>query len=226
MQPEDKFPTLMTHRLSEQVYDHLKTAILQGRFSPGERLIPEDLAAHFQVSMTPVRDALKQLESDGLVKIVARRGVFITEVSAQDVVDLFQIRQIVESAAVEHLDHVPPAILRRLREIVSEMEAMQDADHYQDYARYAQLDAEFHRQIVALLENEQLSRLYEGLRWPIQLVLVLSQAQQQRAIETLTEHKAILTAMAECSPIQARQAIVQHLRNARDDLLRRLPEKP
>jgi DNA-binding GntR family transcriptional regulator len=219
----DRLPALVANRLSEQVYDHLKSAIVNGRFAPGERLVPEELAAHFGVSLTPVRDALKRLEGDGLVTIVARRGVFITEISAKDVFEIFQIRQIVERSAVEHLDRVPADVLRRLQAILGEMERLKDNEQYQEYPRYAQLDAEFHQCLVDLLENEQLSRLYEGLRWPIHLMLVISPAQHQRAVQTLDEHKAIVAAIAAQDTAMAQRTIVAHLCNARDDLLRRLP---
>ena len=225
MRLEDALPAIAANRLSEQVYDHLKTAILNGRFEPGQRLVPEELATHFQVSLTPVRDALKQLESDGLVTILARRGVFITEVSARDVREIFQIRQIIERAALEQVDSLPDATLGRLQAIVAEMEALKEDDHYQDYPRHAQLDAAFHQQIVEILGNDQLSRLYEGLRWPIQLVLLLSQSQYQRATQTLAEHVAIVEAIAEKDAVKAQAAITVHLQNALERLLQLLAAK-
>lgn len=222
---DDKLPALAANSLSAQVYDHLKSAILAGRFHPGERIVPEDLAAHFGVSLTPIRDALKELEKDGLIKILARRGVFITEVSAKDVREIFQIRQIVEQAAVAQMDRVTGATVAQLQSFVREMERLQEGDSYPDYLSYAQLDTRFHQRIVALLDNDQLSKIYEGLRWPIQLLLVMSQEERQRATQGLAEHKAIVTAIAERDPAKAQLAIGEHLSNARDDLLRRLPSK-
>src|SRR3954468_23100920 len=80
--------------LSQQVYGRLKSAILNGTFAQGERLSTEELAKHFEVSIMPVRDALKLLEADGLVQIMPRRGVFVADVKAKTVQEIFHIRKI------------------------------------------------------------------------------------------------------------------------------------
>lgn len=223
MRSNPELPALSGHSLSEQIYGHLKTAILSGHFRPGERLVPEELATQFRVSMTPIRDALKELENDGLITIVARRGVFITEITAKEVREIFQIRQIIEQAAVEDLTAIADSTVVRLRELIEEMASLQQDDHYRDYLRYVQADAAFHHQIVAMLTNEHLSRFYESLRWPIQLLRVLSQAQYQRASQGHQEHQAIVAAIAQGDAAAARAAVGEHLGNACDDLLRRLP---
>ena len=82
--------------LSQQIYARLKSAILSGAFAFGERLSTEELAQHFEVSVMPVRDAMKLLEADGLVQITPRRGVFVTEVKVETVKEIFQIRRIIE----------------------------------------------------------------------------------------------------------------------------------
>src|SRR4051794_31633183 len=97
--------------LSRQVYTRLKNAILNGTFAQGERLSTEELAKHFEVSIMPVRDALKLLEADGLVQIMPRRGVFVSEVNAKTVQEIFHIRKIIERGAVENLASVSPSLM-------------------------------------------------------------------------------------------------------------------
>lgn len=209
--------------LSQQIYERLKANVLNGSFTFNERLSTEDLAAHFQVSAMPVRDALKLLEADGLVEIVPRRGAFVTSVGREDVEEIFQIRQIIECAAVENLAFLADAIIEQLRTVLQQMEALRVGESYSEYPQYVQLDARFHSLIVAIPGNTRLSELYQGLHWPIQLLLVLSKSEHQRARQTMDEHGAIVDALVARDVIKAQRVISTHLRNAKADLISRVP---
>jgi DNA-binding GntR family transcriptional regulator len=208
--------------LSHQIYERLKTAILQGNFTLGQRLSPEELATYFQVSIMPIRDALRLLEADGLVEIVPRRGVFVTQISEDAVKEIFQVRQIIECAAVEELEQVPSGLLVQLEAILQEMENLLEGEIYREYLHYVQLDTQFHNLIVGIPKIKRLAQFYEELRWPLQLVLVLSHVKHQRAQHTLAEHKAILEALEAKDTSRAQAKILIHLNNARDDLLNHL----
>jgi DNA-binding GntR family transcriptional regulator len=209
--------------LSQQVYAQLKHAILNGAFALSERLSTEELAKHFAVSVMPVRDALKLLEADGLVQIIPRRGVFVSEVKAKTVQEIFYIRKIIERAAVENIAEMTPKLIDTLQEKLAQMESLRQGQVYPEYAQYVQLDAQFHNLIVSIAGNQQLLQLYEGLHWPIQLVLILSNSESQRAQQTALEHAAVIEAIIARDVTGAQQAITVHLVNAEADLLRRLP---
>jgi DNA-binding GntR family transcriptional regulator len=220
---ENIVPTINQHRLSEQVYERLKNAIIDGVFAPGERLSVQDLAEHFQISTTPVRDALKLLETDKLVEVIPRRGTYVSRFDRAVIRETYQIRRIIERASVEELENASDQIIQRLVEVAQEIEDLQEGEKFREYARYIKLDTRFHNLLVGLLRNERLSELYQTLRWPGQVMRGLSHAGYQRAAETAREHKAIAQAVAERDVAKAQQAISKHLHRSEQDLLARLP---
>jgi len=209
--------------LSERVYNTLKEAIMDGKFPPGERLSPEELAKHFEVSITPVRDALKRLEGDALVEVIPRQGVFVSQFSAEAIQELFDIRKLIEQSCVEQLDELSDEKLHEIVEIITQMDALSDDGKFRDYARFIELDSQFHAFLVTLRGNKRLIELYEELQWPLQVVRGLSHANYHRAEETLDEHRAIVQALIGRNIAQAQAKIAIHLHNAKEDLLRHIP---
>jgi DNA-binding GntR family transcriptional regulator len=208
--------------LSERVYIRLKEAIIEGKFPPGERLSPEELAKHFEVSITPIRDALKRLEGDALVEVIPRQGVFVSQFSADAIQEIFDIRRLIEQACVERLDEVSDEMIQRIIEIMKQMEALRDGVIFPDYARFIELDIQFHANIVTLRNNKRLMELYEELQWPIQVVRGLSHTNYHRAEETVAEHWAIVEALVKRDMTKAQEKITIHLHNAKEDLLHHL----
>ena len=206
--------------LSERIYSRLKEAIVDGKFSPGERLSPEELARHFKVSITPVRDALKRLEGDGLVDVVPRQGVFVSRFSPEAIQELFDIRSLMEQASVERLDEVPEETIQQMADLAKQMEALRDGGKFSEYSRFIELDTQFHDLIVTMRGNKRLIELYKELQWPIQVVRGLSHANYHRAEDTVAEHWAIVEALMQRDVDAARRTVAAHLANAREDLLR------
>ena len=85
--------------VKEQLADHLRDEIVRGTFEPGERLRLEDIASRFEVSTMPVREALRDLESEGLVTIYPHRGAVVTELTAEEMEDIYDIRATLEAMA-------------------------------------------------------------------------------------------------------------------------------
>src|SRR4051812_37941697 len=141
--------------LSERVYSTLKEAIMEGKFPPGERLSPEELAKHFEVSITPVRDALKRLEGDALIEVIPRQGVFVSQFSADAIRELFDIRNLIEQSCVERLDELSDEKIQEVVVIITQMDALSDGGKFRDYARFIELDSHFHAFLVTLRGNKR-----------------------------------------------------------------------
>lgn len=130
------------HRsLSDQVADKLQTAIIEGRFVLGENVSEERLATAFGVSRTPVRDALNALQFTGLVEVRPKRGSFVFNPTAQDILELWEFREIVEREAcgLAMAKH-PQNMICDLRAVVELM-----LPNETDSQKYAKLDARFHQ---------------------------------------------------------------------------------
>ena len=96
---------LVSSDISNRIYQALKRMILRGQIVAGQRLSLEEYARHFGVSVTPIRDALRLLAADGLVDLYQRRGAFVTQPSEEQVREGFQVREILEHAAIGHGMH-------------------------------------------------------------------------------------------------------------------------
>lgn len=214
--------TINDQGIGEQVYERTREAILNGRFVLGERITIRALADSFRVSISPVRDALKRLESDGLVEIVPRRGVFVVQVTGEVVRETFEIRQIIECACAQHMDALTEDDIRDMNAIVDEMEALREENSFRDYPRYLELDSKLHLHFVEMIRNKRLSEIYRQLRWPVQLAVVLSRAEDHRAAAGIAEHRAIIAALSARDKDGVNEAISTHLSNAAQDMLRHL----
>lgn len=215
-------------QLGDQIYLRVRDEILKGNLRPGQRLSINALSDLFGVSATPVRDALRQLSADGLVEMKPRRGTHVREFDPRNIQEIFEIRRIVECAAVDKLAQSSTAIeskVAKMEEVMDEVRSLQVENKSLDYISFSDLDAAFHQCIVDLLNNEQMSRLYRDLRWSVQIVRCLYASSQQRTDETLREHDRILGAFRARDTSSAKEAILEHLANAEANLLRNMPQE-
>ena len=208
--------------LSDQVYQVMKREILSGGLHPGERLSLEAFAQRFGVSVTPVRDALRLLAADGLVELLSRRGAFVTRPSWEDIEEVYQIREIIECAAVDAVIQKGKTAIEELQHLVEEMAETNVGESHSDYPVYIHLDQRLHQRVVDCLENRKLSEMYAGLRGHTLVARVLYSASDQRASMTLGEHRDIVEALGEGNADAARTAIRRHLRNARAEILQQI----
>jgi GntR family transcriptional regulator, rspAB operon transcriptional repressor len=210
--------------LADQIYERLRSAVLEGGYAPGERVNPKVLAARFGASITPVRDALRRLENDGLVEIAPRRGVFIVRLTRQMARETFEIRMLLECGSADRVEGAPDRTAEHMVAIVAGMEGLQEGNTYTDYPRYLDLDRELHTELIRLYGNGRLLEIYSNLRWPVQLAIALTRSGDRRAEPTIEEHRAIVRAVEDRNPAALRAAIEVHLANALSDLLKHLTE--
>jgi DNA-binding GntR family transcriptional regulator len=160
---------LVLKSLREQVYDHLRQLLNRGELRPGAFLNLEALEARLGVSRTPLRDALLQLESEGFVEILPRRGVRVRALAREDVRHLYEIIGALEGAALlaafPRLGRGETAALRRLNR------EMKEAVEAGDFDRYYERNLAFHDVFLDRCDNERLVRLVRTLKqrlydWP------------------------------------------------------------
>ncbi len=208
--------------LSDRVYQVLRHDILSGKFAPGQKLPLEEFAQYFRVSITPVRDALRLLAADGLVELFPRRGAFVTQSSARGVEEVYQVREIIECAAVDFVVQKGCSAIDELQSLMDRIAATNVGETHSDYLAYIQLDHKFHQFIVDCVGNRHLSEVFSNLRSHTMVMHALYSAPDQRATGTFQEHESILTALRAGDANEARAAVSEHLRNARAEVLQRL----
>ncbi len=207
--------------LSEQTYTILREGILTRKLRPRERISVDEVARTLGVSRTPVMDALKRLAGDGLVEIVPRRGTFVTELTARDVAELFDIRIMIELFAADRILRAGAVdrLLKAVEEPMQGMEQAMDQDDYKDYQSFIAHDRDLHLAIVMLSENQRLIQMYTDMNVHIQVARAHYLSHVENAREAHVEHLAILQSFKDNNADEVRQALSTHITNVKTRIL-------
>lgn len=214
---------LETHQsLRERIVTRLRDAIIAGDLAPTTRLMEPELARWLGVSRTPLREAIRHLEAEGLLTTIPRVGTFVSEVNARDVEDTYAIRAVLEGLAARLAAMNPdPTKAATLAAILAEL-----ARKTSDYRVYHEAAGRFHDAIFALSGNQRLQKLYWLLTHQITRFRTLSLAVPRRPEVSYREHRRIATAILRGRRAEAEQLMRAHVEGARAVLQQRMePEK-
>jgi DNA-binding GntR family transcriptional regulator len=203
--------------LRELVFEALREAIVKGMLRPGERMMEIQLAEEMGVSRTPVREAIRKLELEGLVAMVPRKGAYVASLSMKDIVEVFEIRGALEGLAAElAAERITEDELEELeRYLVKITESIEAGD----LTLLVEADTDFHGQIYKASRNERLSQIISNLREQIQRFRKTSLSQPGRMRYALDEHKKIVEALSSRDGMLARKLAEEHIENAENSLL-------
>ena len=204
----------------EKTYKTIKKAILTYEVKPGEPLIEEKIANKLGVSRTPVREVLRELEKEGLVKIIPRKGAFIAEIFPKDIEEIFLLREILECAAVKIA--IPKLKEEDLIEIESLLNSISKNIEMKNYKYIFDTDVKLHSLIVDTAGNRRLSKFLKMLNDQIHRIRILSAIVPGRISESLQEHNDILEALKKRDIDLAERSLRQHIRNIKNNILKML----
>jgi DNA-binding GntR family transcriptional regulator len=195
---------------SEFVFASLRDAIWEGRFAPGERIPEEEIAHSLGVSRTPVRDALRRLQERGMLVIGAGRSLVVAELSKQQVLELYAMREILEGSAARFAaQHANEAEIDLLHRVLDEF------DKHQDDARMlVALNRRFHRAICEAAHNRYLIATLDGMHDALALLHGNTFRVPNRRSESDAEHRRIVLAIERRDADEAEKAAREHVRQA------------
>ena len=211
--------------LRDVVFETLRDAIIKQVLKPGERLMEIQLADEMGVSRTPVREAIRKLELEGLVVMVPRKGAYVAGVSMKDIHEVYEVRAALEMLAVslaaeritdEELDALESQVLRE-----SEAEANAD-EHSLDNIIY--IDSSFHDIIYQAAHNQRLVQFVNILQEQLQRFRAASLSRPGRSKTALEEHKQIVEALAERNGELAAKLAKEHIDNAESAMISGMEE--
>jgi DNA-binding GntR family transcriptional regulator len=196
--------------LADWVTASLREAILNGYFESGEKLDQDRIAEELEVSRTPVREAMRRLESEGFVKVRPHYGAFIAVVSRQEIHEVYEIRRLLEAEIVRQVTPlIPESVLDELDRSLTEIQAQFDAG---DITKPFESDVYFHDTIANFIENKLLKEVLDGLTSRISMVLRFAQLQPGPHLAvSFKEHRAILQAMRQRDSEEAAELMRVHL---------------
>lgn len=211
-----------------RAYEEIRQAIVEGRYSAGQRLVEKNLAEEFQVSRTPVREALRALESEGLVVSLPNKGAVVRSLSAQDVYDIYDLRVRLESLAAERAARDPRpeqlAVLAAANDDFAELLPSFDGDDLETVRRVEAVNRRFHQGFIDMADSWRLTQLLDRT---VHAVLVFQnfQSYQRDELErSLLFHQLVTQAIARREPARAGNLIAEHILLGRDILVERQRE--
>ena len=175
------------------IFEELKLQIMQGIFKPRERLLERPLADRFGVSRTPIREALRKLESIGMVKIIHNQGAQVADFSLQDIEDMFLVRTNLEKLAGKAaIESVTAKEIAKLTEINQQLSK---AVSLQDFPKMIEYDQQFHRYLTGISKNQFLIKAIEDLRAKAYPISYYVWKNSKNINKSLNDHKNIIEAL-------------------------------
>lgn len=203
--------------LRDVVFQTLRQAILRGELEPGERLMEIHLAERLGVSRTPIREAIRKLELEGLVVMIPRRGAVVASITEKDLKDVLEVRQTLERLAVEvACERITPELLAELKKAAEEFQRLKESD---DVTELAAADVHFHEIIYEATGNARLINILSNLReqmYRYRLEYLKGKGNHERLCK---EHQQIYNSIKNGDKDGVKAAIHEHIYNQEKAIL-------
>ncbi len=196
--------------LGEYVHQEVKRSILDGVYRAGERIRESDITAQLGVSRTPVREAFRRLQSEGLLKFEPQRGAVVADLNRQEVAELYAMRQFMEGFAARlAAQHATDSEIEAIEYILEQTKIVDDKIH-----EFNQINWELHHAIYAAAHNRFLIRSFEALSDSMSLLRGAKYIPPGRPDKLYEEHRQIVDAIKNRDPDAADAAAQNHVRRA------------
>lgn len=197
--------------LRDVVFNTLRQAILRGELKPGERLMEIQLANKLGVSRTPIREAIRKLELEGLVLMIPRRGAEVAEITEKSLRDVLEVRKALEELAVQlACDKMQMEQIDDLKQAAKEFEATLKSG---DVTKIAEADVKFHDVIYLATDNQRLISLLNNLREQMYRFRVEYLKREAFHGQLLSEHEQIIEDIVKRNKEAASKITSQHIDN-------------
>lgn len=206
--------------LSKLVRDNMLALILKGVLVPGQRINEPDVASRLQVSRVPVREALRELESSGLVVSRKHSGVFVRQLQAAEIRDLYQMRGLLDGFAGRCAAGLPDERREALLALLgNSIDAMLEAAGQHDVQRYYGENLRFHWSIVESAGNSELMDTYRGIVQKLHLSRLKNLSQDVGMQASIDEHVEIVQAIRDANAMRCEALMAHHVGDAYERLL-------
>lgn len=214
-----------TSSITEQVAEKIRTAIVSGEYEPGSNLSESNLSQYFKVSRTPIREALKQLEREGLVEIIPRVGTCVKKPTEKEITELFAIKEVLEGLAAGQLaESKNKKIIKKLEKNIMDMQqAIADNNNH----LYVEANNEFHNNIIDGANNSKLKNMISLLinQIPYHQYVHMTIKAPNRIEKSLDEHRIILEKIKAGVAKEAEEAMRNHVKASEEKLIERIKER-
>lgn len=197
--------------LRDVVFNTLRQAILRGELKPGERLMEIQLANKLGVSRTPIREAIRKLELEGLVLMIPRKGAEVADITEKSLKDVLEVRKVLEELSVQlACDKMGKEDIQNLKEAA---EAFKKTLKSKDVTEIAEADVHFHDIIYMAADNQKLIQILNNLQEQMYRYRVEYLKNEEAYPQLVAEHEAIIAKITEHEKDEATEIICRHIDN-------------
>jgi DNA-binding GntR family transcriptional regulator len=200
------------YSLRGKIFNILRQQILDGKYSAGDSLVETKLAEELGVSRTPIREAIRQLELEGLVTSIPNKGVLVKGITEKDIEDIYTIRMVLEGLAAKWA--AEKITDGEIKELQDKFELMEFYTPKGDMEQVAKLNTEFHEIIFRATKSGVIQHILTDFQYYVQWARYESLKSPGRAQKALEEHKKILDAFIKRDLIAAESCVTQHIINS------------
>jgi DNA-binding GntR family transcriptional regulator len=198
----------------EKAYKYLYDIIIKHRILPGDAIVEQDISDTLGISRTPVREALKMLEAEGLVRHIPLRGTIVTEISTQDVEEIFNLRETLEVLALQVAIH--EITDEELAEVEKALNSLGPNSAREDFY---ESDRKLHDAIVRNGRNRRLMQFLNTINSQIERLRQISAQRPKRLESSMQEHLDLLAALKERDFKKTEQMLRRHINNVKESTL-------
>lgn len=197
------------HSLGSRVFHTIRENILSGKYAPNEELKEKTIGEELGVSRTPVREALRQLELEGLVSIIPNKGAYVVGITQKDMQDIYEIRCSLEGLCARWAaTNITKEQLDELEEIVFRAEFHAKKGNAE---QLVELDNQFHETLYKAASSKELQRVLSDFHHYLQRVRKVTLMDEKRAMDSNQEHMMIVEALKEHDADKAERLAAQHI---------------
>ncbi len=195
--------------LSEDIAESIKAAIIKGKFKPGEKISEGDLAQSMGISRTPLREAFRKLENQGFIQIIPRKGAMVTEVSATEAQDLYEIKSTLEGLAARlAAQRMTEKDLERLERINEELKGLIE---HEDLEAFYRTHTRFHESFVKACGNSRLAVMISNLNDHFKRFGIVSLTLPGQYEQAIRQHEQIIAAFRRKDADAAEHAVTTNV---------------
>lgn len=196
--------------LRDVIFDSIREAIVSGELKPNQRLMEATLAEKMGVSRTPVREAIRMLELDGLVVMLPRKGAHVAELSVKDMADVLEVRAALDGLATGlSAQRITDGEIAELKEVFAQLTGFLSSDNLEETIK---MDMKFHEIIYRSARNDKLNQMISNLSEHVQRFRVIYLKGSGSKADIILEHQEIVDAISARNSIIAKEAAENHIR--------------
>ena len=207
--------------MRELVYEELKRLIIEGEIEPGERIVETEYAEKFQISRTPIREAIRMLELEGFVESQSKGGVIVKKITMEDIEEIYRIRIALEAIIIdEAIRKAEKKDIRKLTRLMEDTEEL--LEEYEDEKEVFELFAQFNNILYEIAKLKRVEDMITNIKLYLSKFRRIAVENDERRRIAFEDHKAIVEAIKDKDSERAMELNKLHLERSRDFIIKEL----